>query len=134
MKRCFVCLTLAAFAFSGSAYSAPITSVPYNLVHTFNTRLVGNQVYRGAWQWFDHSLASSTVAIPDDDVNTGNAAFAPPSTDTMTSTSTSGTATADANSQYNANANGTGFARVFGGGTLGANGTRVASEASTTVA
>lgn len=137
MKRyciAFVLMTVA-FSLTSPALGAPVSSVPYDIQHNFSTRLIGNQVYRGAWQWFDHTIARSRTALPDEDFAPppNSEAFAPPAGRTVTVTSASGGATANANSEYLANANGTGYSRVFGGGVLGANGTYVASEASTTV-
>lgn len=112
--------------------------VEYDIKHTFNTRVIGNQVYRGAWQWSDHAIAKDEN--PPGTIwtvnrrNANNATFTPPATDTQDAPADSGDAEANASSQYQANADGTGFARVFGGGKLGGPNARyVASEASTTV-
>lgn len=137
-----VALVLAPFTFSFSSpvIAAPIAPNPaVDLIHRFNLRLAGNQVYRGAWDRFDRALARDTGGQVIDPLGPNNNVIAIPSAGTtapkVLAVSPLGGAQADMFSSYQANADGTGFARVQGTAKILNNTGRLAtSEGYSTVA
>jgi hypothetical protein len=120
-KRIFVVgaslLTSVCFSLSSPVIAGPI--VPQvDLIHKFDTRIMGNQVYRGAWDRYDRAIAQDTGGTKVDTFGPASNAFAPPAAGTTApkalAKSPKGGAKADMISSFAANANGTGFTRVRG--------------------
>ena len=141
MRRYCASFVLATLAFSltSSVFGAcvkPKFGDCYDIKHPFQTRLIGNQAYRAAWQWAGLATAQSTLGfVPLVMPPPGNAVLVLQTAPEMTTgNAQSGTALAIANSQAAANTDGSGFARVFGEAVVApGNGIRATAQSSTTV-
>ncbi len=121
LMRCFSCFGVLTAVLALGTETAHAQG-KYDLRHDFDVRLNARagETYRGAWQWYSHARASSTVDGTDNGqpvVQSGSTTLSPFSTDFNDCSAMVTGAHAYSDPQYTAFANGTGFHQVTGNAT-----------------